>query len=550
MLLAATLAAFLPVAGNGFFLLDDADYLTGNAVVAGGLTWEGVRWAFTTRHAGNWHPLTWISHMLDVTLFGLEPAGHHLSSLALHALAALLLFLLLRELTGSRWTSLATSLLFAVHPLRVESVAWAAERKDLLAGCLCLAAILAWTHHLRRPSGGRLAGVAALHALALLAKPTAVVLPLCLVALDWWPLGRLGPGRRWSSLLGPVLEKWPFALLSLAAAAVTLAVQGGAGAVIPLETLPPGPRLGNAAVSVWRYLGSFLAPADLSYFYPFPAAGHPGWAVAAAAGGLAAAVPLLFLLRRRYPFLAAGWFWYLGGLLPVLGLVQAGVQARADRYTYLPLIGVALALAAAARPLPPAARWSGLCLAAVLLGTATWRQTGYWRDPQAMLTRALGLDPANWLAHLHQGNHLLARGDMEGAVRHHRLSDRLRPGRSETKALLGHSLARQGSLAEARLRLGEALAIRPGRADALADLAVVESLLAAHRREEDAARALLRADGDDPAAGATLARALLRQGRWGEADEAYARLIARHGARPAWEEGLRTARLRAAEAAP
>jgi hypothetical protein len=388
-------ALYAPTARHGFVNLDDDAYVVLNPRVNAGLRAANVAWAFTGTACSNWHPLTWISHMLDVQLYGLMPRGHHLTNVALHAANTVLLLLLWRGLTGSLWRSALVAALFAVHPLHVESVAWIAERKDLLSTLLGLLAALAYLGHLRRPRPVAHALALCLFALALMAKPMLVTLPLLLLVLDVWPLGRLGgPAGRRAALRRLVVEKAPWAALSLGSAAITLSVQSASGAVRPGDVFPVSERLANALVSGVAYAGAALWPARLAVYYPHPGGSLPAWQGAVAAALLAAASAAAWRAARRRPHLAAGWLWFLLSLAPVIGIVQVGTQARADRYTYLPLTGLFVALAwslpRAARA-PRSARRTAASAAAVvaLLALAARIQTAYWRDSLTLLGRAL-----------------------------------------------------------------------------------------------------------------------------------------------------------------
>ncbi len=483
LLAALTLCAFLPVLRNGFVNFDDDAYLGPESLAARGLTAAGVRWAFTTGHMGSWHPLTWLSHMLDVQLFGLDPRGHHAVSLALHAASAVLLFLLLRAATGARWRPLAAAALFAVHPLRVESVAWAAERKDVLAGFCWMLATLAYLRQARRPGPARAAVVAALLALGLLAKPMLVTLPLALLALDLWPLGRIGPGKGPGALRAALVDKLPLLGIATAAAAVAFLVQQGAGAVRSLERFGLALRLENAALSAAGYLGKLLWPSGLAVFYPFPERGVPWWQWGGALAVLLAITGLAVGLRRRAPYLPAGWLWYLATLLPVVGLVQVGGQASADRYTYVPLIGVvvslvwgsaALLVRAARRPgrarasARTAAALGGIALAVplVVLAPLTWRQAGFWRDSESLFRRAIAVAPPHWLPYDNLGQALFAQGRLEEAEQVYLHGLRVAPESPELLVDLGITLARRRRVSEALQRFSAAAAADPAFARA------------------------------------------------------------------------------------
>ena len=344
LLSVGTLAVYVPVRDHEFLLYDDYGYIVRNFYLQPGVTWENIVWAFTSGYAANWHPLTWISHMVDYQLFGLNPAGHHLHNVLLHVLNSIVLFLVVWKMTGAEWPSAFVAAMFALHPLHVESVAWASERKDLLSGLFWILTMGAYVRYTRSPSMNRYLLVLVLFVLGLLSKPMVVTLPFVLLLLDYWPLKRLGggnsaPGLSFSSAL---LEKVPLMLLSLGSSIITYHVQQAAGAMASTDRLPLVLRLENAIVSLVRYLGKTFWPSDLAVFYP-----HPGMALSVStvllSGVILGAVMMFaWLWRKRSPYLFVGWFWYLGTLVPVLGTVQVGAQAMADRYMYLPMIGLAL----------------------------------------------------------------------------------------------------------------------------------------------------------------------------------------------------------------
>ena len=540
------IATFLPVVDNGFVSFDDDVYIVNNPHVRGGLTLDGIRWAFTSAYASNWHPLTWLSHMLDVSLFGLHPQGHHLVGLLLHTATALLALAVLHAMTGALWPSALAAALFAVHPLRVESVAWAAERKDLLSGFFVLLALSAYLRYVRRPAPLRLILVVVAMSVGLLAKPMAVTLPFALLVLDWWPLGRLriSPGAgAGSSLRVLLLEKSPLFLLSALSAAVTLTVQSLGGATGALSHLSWGVRLSNAMVSYTRYLGMTFWPVRLSVFYPHPEDYWPFAMTLAAVAVLAALSLAAVLARRRAPALAAGWLWFLGTLVPVIGLVQTGGQAMADRYTYLPSLGIVVALVWGTRQLAPsrtAARAFAVlallvCLCLMLLSR---RQVAFWRDSRALFGHALVIDGGNWLAHLNYGASLSDEGRFAEAVPHYRAALRLQPSNPKVLSNLGVAssmlgrhddavdLLRRalendpqnperhynlgiawyeaGNPEEAGRHFADALRLDPKYRDALYNLGV---LAVRGGRPEEAERFFQRALAVDPGMAAAIARA-------------------------------------------
>lgn len=451
----AVLLVFGRTAGHQFLNFDDKTYVTHNPHVVSGLSWSGIAWAFTSTEASNWHPLTWLSHQLDATLYGLRPQGHHLTGVLLHAANAVLLFLLLRALTGALWRSALAAALFAVHPLRVESVAWVAERKDLLAGLfwiLCCGAYLGWV---RRGGAWRYALLSGCFVAGLLSKPMLVTLPAVLLLLDWWPLGRWGCRDRGGKAAGgplrrPILEKLPLLLLSGISAALTLVAQRRGGALYLLEDLPLATRWANASLSYARYLGKTVWPADLALFYPLDPAAVPFAVAAFCAAALLAVTVAALRLAHPAPWFATGWCWYLGSLVPVIGLVQVGNQAFADRYTYIPLIGPALALAwgtgALASRFPAARRPAAAVWSATLglLALAAFLQAGHWRDSETLMRQALAATEGNFVAHNNLGTALLAKGKTDEALPHFAEASRLRPSWGKPRVNLGEALLRRG----------------------------------------------------------------------------------------------------------
>jgi tetratricopeptide (TPR) repeat protein len=480
---------FWPVIGHDFVAFDDERYVTANPHVQQGLGAASLRWACTSFHAANWHPLTWLSHMLDWRLYGPEAAGHHLTSLLLHISNALVLFLVLDRATASRARSALVAALFGVHPLHVESVAWVAERKDLLSTLFWLLALAGWVSHVRRPRVTSYARVALLLALALAAKPMAVTAPFTLLLLDGWPLGRLdldrpGVPRR---LGGLVREKLPLLALALASATVTLAAQRAGGALAPLESYSLGVRAANAVVAYTTYLARAVWPAGLAVPYPHPGATRSAWTVGLSLALFAATSLIAWRTRRRHPHLLFGWLWYVGTLVPVIGLVQVGSQAAADRYTYVPLIGPFVSLAWSLRPVtvradparagsPPGRRDTGLlalaCIALPLLALGTRLQLRHWRDDLTLALRAVAVTQGNAVAHNQAGLALARRGDAERAVTHFREAIALRPSFAEPHNNLAGALAALGRHEEALRRYREALAVRPAYPEARLNLGV------------------------------------------------------------------------------
>ena len=558
LLAVATLAVYAQVAGHGFVSYDDPDYVSGNPYVRAGLTRAGLSWALTTGHAGNWHPLTWLSHMLDCQLFGLRPGAHHLTNVLLHTANSLLLFVLLRGMSGALWPSAAVASFFALHPLHVESVAWVSERKDVLSTLFWMLTLLAYWRYTRQPSLRRYLPVLVLLALGLMAKPMLVTLPLVMLLLDVWPLGRLPlaapegrdtprversarrqdvrPGgdprarkarrsealpraRRaaWPPGLRLVLEKVPFVALAAASSVVTFVVQLHGGAVAPVDTLPFEARGANALVSYAAYLGKMIYPAGLVIFYP--RVPLPAWQVAAAGLALVAGSLLVIRLAPRRPWLLVGWLWYVVTLLPVIGLVQVGDLAMADRYTYVPLIGPFIMLAwTAAEIVRRRPAWRSMVAASVgvlLAGCAagTGLQLRYWRSSMTLFEHAVEVIPDNYVAHLSLGNALAEQGRLDDAIAHYSAALRVKPDLAKAHGNLGVILARQGKLEEAVAQYAEALRLNPDLPEthnnlgaALAERGRIEEAIAHYDRA-------LRLKPDYPDAHTNLGMALAAQGK-------------------------------------
>ena len=489
LLALGTLALYARVAGHQFLFFDDDRYVTANARVLGGLSWDGVRWAFGTFDVANWHPLTWLSHMLDVQLFGPSAGAHHLVNAVLHAVNAGLLLLVLSRMTGAPGPSLLVAALFAVHPLHVESVAWVSERKDLLSTLFGLLMLGAYAGYARRPGPWRYLLVALSLAASLLAKPMWVTAPFLLLLLDLWPLQRLegssvAADDRCPPLPGQsswrlVTEKLPLLALSAASSAMAVAAQRGSGALMSLEEAGLGERLANALVSYIRYLWKTLWPAGLSPFYPRLAGGIPGWQVAGAAVLLLALSALALRRLRSSPWLLVGWLWFLGTLVPVIGLVQVGSQAMADRYTYLPVVGLFVAVAWEGARLAAswgergrrAARLAGWA-AVGLLSALAFRQIGLWRDHETIFRHAIAVDRDNGRAHLVLSQGLAARGRYPEALLHAQEAVRLEPWYARAHKNLGFVLYRTGLVDEAIAAFRQAIALQPDFAEAHGNLAI------------------------------------------------------------------------------
>jgi tetratricopeptide (TPR) repeat protein len=507
----AVVVVFGQTVNHDFVSYDDDIYVCDNSHVVRGLTGEGAAWAITAHYAFNWHPLTWLSHMLDCQFYGLKAAGHHLTSVLLHAAAAVLLFLALRRMTRALWPSAWVAAVFAIHPLRVESVAWVAERKDVLSGLLFMLTLWFYARYVERPrSWGRYLAVLASFALGLTAKPMLVTLPLVLLLLDYWPLGRMSRGQMLSEkppapsgrgaggeggsqssaarsdhigpialrrpLLRLIVEKIPMFILAAASCLATLAAQRDV--IQPLQQLAFAGRVANAALAYVAYLGKMLYPAGLAVLYPLPQGPPPVWDVVAAVAVLWAISTAVFVLRRKCPYLLCGWLWYLGTLVPVIGLVQVGPQAMADRYTYLPQIGLCAAVAWGAVHAAgswPFRRWPLAAVSALVLAglmACAWQQSRHWRNGESLWAHTLACTSQNPIAHNNLGNALTARGQVDAALAHYRAALEVKP--DDVKALnnLGNALAGRGEVDAAIAQYQKALEIQPDDVDAHNNLAL------------------------------------------------------------------------------
>lgn len=535
VLVVAVVAVYGQVGGHKFLHYDDDQYITENQAVRSGLTMQGVAWALTTTHFSYWHPVTWLSHMTDVELFGLNARAHHFVSLSFHAANAVLLFLVLAWATGGLWQSAVAAALFAVHPLHVESVAWLAERKDLLSTFFELLAIGAYVRYARRPGIARYLPVLLLFALALMAKPMAVTLPFVLLLLDYWPLQRLfpnpvpvgAPGNEHSArprTLGVLGEKVPLVLLSAACGVITLLAPGVQHASSTLERLPLGIRAANALVAVVAYLGKMVWPSSLAVYYPYHESTLFSWKIAGAAAFAAAATILALRTARRRPYLAFGWFWYLVTLLPVSGLIQVGGQAMADRYTYLPLTGIFVAISWGVADLTAGrGRWRLPALAAAagaalcVLAFVAWRQAGYWQDDRTLFSHAIEVTSGNYLAELNLGVALEREHRVAEAIPHYREALRIRPSYPDAHYNLAVALAREGKIDEAMRQYGRVLKLQPRNPYAHNNLGFL--LFGRGRLDEAIAQyeEAIRIRPNFPLAQSNLGSALGRQGKIREA---------------------------------
>ena len=532
-LTALVLLVYEPVRSFDFVNVDDQQYVHANPHVLRGLDAGGAAWAFTTFHAANWHPLSWLSHMADVTFLGPAPGPMHVVNVLLHLANALLLLGWLRLATGATWRSGLVAALFAVHPQHVESVAWISERKDLLSTLFCFLALLAWARHARHPRRATYLATLAALAAGLLAKPMVVTLPLLLLLLDAWPLGRLRTPIDRRRTLGLFFEKVPFLVLAALSVAVTILAQQEGGAVSTFAGIPASERVSNAVASYALYLVRTLWPVNLASFYPHPIAsgGTDGLEVAGASALLAAVSWLALRMSRQRPYVAWGWAWYLLTLLPVIGLVQVGEQAQADRYTYVPLVGVFVAAVWTGADLLRGARRAWQTAARIVAGTVVVglaivarAQVGTWRDSVALHRHAIAVTERNWKAWAGLADAELDRGRIAEATSAAWESLRISPGSPEALNVLGVAEGRSGQHELALRRFEQAVQARPSYAEAWYNLGTAYGTLGDHRRAAEAFRRTVSLRPEDARAWFNLAIAYLALGELGEAADIERRL--------------------------
>jgi tetratricopeptide (TPR) repeat protein len=471
-LVALTWAVFGQTFGHQFINYDDPLYVYDNPHVRTGLNWHGVVWAFTHVHSQNWHPLTTLSHMLDCQLFGLNPGAHHLVNVFWHTIAALLLFILLQQMTSRVWMSAFVATVFAIHPLRVESVAWIAERKDVLSGFFFMLTMMAYFNWTRTPTVGRYVTMSILFACGLMAKPMLVTVPLVLLLLDYWPLGRF----KESAIANLVIEKIPLLALSAGSIVATLWAQNFA--LGSTDFLPLRWRIANALFSYFEYIRQMFWPIDLIPFYVHPENRLEPWRLILAIAVLIWVTGIAIARSRRNPYLIAGWLWYLIMLIPVIGIVQVGLQGHADRYTYLPQVGLYIALAWMTLDLTKSWRARKLILSSAAsltvaaLSILSWKQTAHWRDTETLWRHTLAVTPDSDVAHAGLGGMLFVRGQIDESIEHYERALRLRDGNVAAHFGLGRALAAKHKTDAAIFHFQKALSIQPDFIAASNDLGV------------------------------------------------------------------------------
>ncbi|MHC4423676.1 MAG: tetratricopeptide repeat protein [Planctomycetota bacterium] len=534
-----TLVVFWQVRNHDFVNYDDPFYVYRNQNIQSGITLDSIKWAFTTGHAGNWHPLTWLSHMLDWQLFGPDAGWHHLTNLFLHIANTLLLFAVLKRMTGALWRSAFVAALFALHPLHVESVAWVAERKDVLSTLFWILTMAAYLRYVKQPCLSRYCLVVASLVLGLMAKPMLVTLPFVLLLIDYWPLDRIqlgvqNPRKARPSTRLPaarlIAEKVPLFVLILASSIVTFIVQQKAGAMHQGENFSFTVRAANASISYLTYITKMIWPARLAMFYP-----HPGDSVSIPYAAFSTVVLVVITIgvvryARSHRYLPVGWFWYLGTLVPVIGLVQVGTQAMSDRYSYVPLTGLFIIIAWGLPELPAKWRYRKYALPAsammvmIALAICAHFQQRYWKNSITLCEHALAVTENNYKAHFCMTELLRERGRFEEAIWHNSESIRIKPDYLEALNGLGLSLCDVGRTDEAITYYRRALEINPRLAEAHANLgtALVKkgNLAEAVWHYKQALRKF-----DSVAGRRSLAHALLKLGRFPEAIREYRRVL-------------------------
>ncbi len=507
----ACLTVYGQTAGFPFVNYDDPVHVYGNPAVRGGLSPDGLRWAITATGDAGWIPMTWLSRMLDASLFGMNAGAHHFVNLLLHIVNTLLLYRFLRRVTGRTWACAVIAALFAVHPLHVESVAWVTERKDVLAACFWFLSLDAYVSYCARPSAPRSFVVASFFLLGLMSKPIVVTLPFVLLLLDYWPLGRVRAARL-------LVEKLPLFILSALFCVLTLIGQEKADALASLDLVPMGARISNGLSSYVAYLAKTLVPYGLSVHYPHPGTAPAQWKSVSAGGILVAMTAFSLVQLRRRPWIPVGWFWFVGTLLPVIGLVQAGRQAMADRCTYIPLTGIFLILIWGGTELsrrmkqPSVATMTVAVVWLAGLSAVAWVQVGYWRSSPALFAHALQVTDGNWLAHNQLGHALEREGKVEEAIRHYRAALRILPDYAEAHDNLGVALLSIGKSEEAESHFREAIRLAPSFADGWNNLGVILARAGRRREAIDCFREALRRRTAFPGARYNLGSALVESG--------------------------------------
>jgi tetratricopeptide (TPR) repeat protein len=484
-LIVITITVYWQVGTHEFVSYDDNTYVTDNPNVATGITGENIIWAFTSTYVANWHPITWLSHMADVQLYGMNPRGHHLTNVVIHTASSLLLLLLLFRCAGSLWQSSFVAAMFALHPMHVESVAWVAERKDVLSAFFWFLTLFLYSEYAKKPGTGIYSSLifhlsSPLYLLAffsfilgLMSKPMLVTLPLVMLLMDFWPLGRYRleeHEQQLRQLVALIKEKLPFIACSLLSAGVTVFAQGVGGTMSDFVSVPLGIRIENALIAYLKYIGKALWPHDLAVLYPLSSSLQL-WQVISSLLVLLIVSATAIWFGRRYPYLTVGWFWFLITLLPVIGLIQVGVQSMADRYSYIPLVGIFIIAAWGVSELTNGLRHRrGILLliaGAVIMASSalTWQQIGYWRDSVSLFQHALKVTSGNYIMHNNLGGLLFNKGNLDAAIQEYREALRINPNYIDARRNLGLALFDKGNLDAAIQEYRKVLQVNPNNTD-------------------------------------------------------------------------------------
>ena len=483
LLVLLTVAVYIKVGGHQFLNFDDPSYVTENLHVSSGITVDNIFWAFSSIDAGNWHPLTWLSHMADVQLYGVNPRGHHITNVIFHATSSVLLLLLLFRCTGSLWQSSFVAALFALHPLHVESVAWVAERKDVLSAFLGLLTLCLYAEYVAKRNIGLYILAFLVFVLGLLSKPMLVTLPIIMLLMDYWPLDRYRHTEKQGLLQlsgrtrAVIIEKAPFFLCSLLSGLITMYAQHKGGATNSLTSVPVVLRIENALVAYVKYIGKTLWPTDLAVLYPLPVS-FPLWQVIGSLLVLFSVTVATVRVRNRHPFLVVGWLWFLVTLVPVIGLIQVGSQSMADRYSYIPVIGLFI-MAAWGVPVLTNGFKRRKSILALLAGSLiitsavlTWQQLGYWQNNISLYQHALHVTSGSYLVHSNLGIAFAEEGDLTAAIREYRQAIRISPYSFDAHGNLGLALLETGDLDGALMECQIALQLNPGSSNSHYNLGV------------------------------------------------------------------------------
>ena len=528
-----TVTVFLQVGNFPFITLDDIDYVTNNPKVANGITGNNIFWAFTSVDAANWHPITWLSHMADVQLYGMNPRGHHLTSVGIHSVSSVLLLILLSRLTGSLWQSSFVAALFALHPLHVESVAWVAERKEVLSALFGFLTLLLYSEYVAKPKTFLYVLCLFSFVLGLMSKPMLVTLPFVMLLMDLWPLDRYrycveqqGIRQHYDKITSLIKEKIPFFVCSFLSCLITMYAQSKGGTISSIGGLPPLLRIENALVAYIKYLVKVFWPHDLAVMYPFPAS-IPPWQVISSLLVLLIISIAAVRVGRRYPYLPMGWFWFLVTLVPVVGLIQVGEQSMADRYSYFPLTGLFIIIAWGIPDLATGLKYRNTILALFAATTiiaaaiVTWQQLGYWRDSVSLFRHANQVTPNSFVNHKFLGIALADRGHYDAAIQEYQEALRLKPDYIPVKNTLGVALANRGNYDAAIQEYQDALRLKPDDAAVKNNLGVAFVSIGNLDAAINEYWQVLRLQPDFPFIHTNLAIALTRKGNLDAAIQEY-----------------------------